>query len=101
MAVEVHQHSGSSSSMDFALQLTATNRVTPPLVSVSVLSGGQVSLRWNAFSGKTYRIQYATTPFTNVWLNLGGDIVATNSPAAATDTLGSSLQRFYRVLLFN
>jgi len=38
MAVEIHQHSGGSSSMDFALQLMATNRIMPPLVTIALNS---------------------------------------------------------------
>ncbi len=101
MAVEIHQHSGGSSAMDFNLQLFATNRIAPPLVSIAVNSSNQVSLRWNAFAGKIYRVQYASGPATNVWTSLGSDVTATNSTAAATDSLGGVRQRFYRVLLTN
>ncbi len=100
MAVEVHQHSGSSSQMDFDLQLVATNKLVPPRVSL-VNSNGQVSLSWNAYVGKTYRVQYTPLLPTNVWSNLGNDMTVTNSAASATDDIGNTRQRFYRVLQVN
>jgi len=75
--------------------------VLAPLVSIAINSSNQVSLRWNAFAGKTYRIQYASGPSTNSWSTLGSDVTATNSTASITDTLGAVQQRFYRVLLTN
>lgn len=101
MAVELHQHSGNSSSMDFALQLTSTNRLAPPVLVITLSPIGQVSLQWSAYSGKTYRIQYASDPTTNVWATLGNDVIANGSTASATNAIGSIRQRFYRVLRMN
>ncbi len=98
VAVEVHQHSGGSSAMDFNFQLIATNQLAPPLARLAVNLSHQVSIQWNAFPGKTYRVQYATRLPTNFWTNLGNDLIATNSAASATDAIGSIRQRFYRVL---
>jgi len=100
MAVEVHQHSGSSSQMDFDLQLVATNKLVPPRVTL-VNSNGQITLSWNAYASKTYRVQYTSLLPTNVWNNLGNDRIATNSAASATDAIGNTRQMFYRVLQVN
>jgi len=69
-----------------------------PVVTISLNSGAQVMLVWNASPGKTYRVQYAAAPATNSWLTLGNDVVATGAVGSVTDTLGAIPQRFYRVL---
>ena len=73
--------------------------VVAPFIGITFSSAPQVSLQWNASAGKTYRVQYSSDPSTNVWCNLGSDVLATNSTASVTDGPAPFRQRFYRVLL--
>ena len=98
VAVEIHQRSATSTQMDFDLQLFSTNRLTPPSMKIAINPSGQVNLQWNCSAGKTYRLQYTSDPSTNGWTTLGSDLVASGSTGSATDAMGTSRQRFYRVL---
>ena len=98
VAAEVHQYNAGSTAMSFDLQLLSTNRLAPPSMKIAVNPSGQVTLQWNCYAGKTYRLQYTSDPSTNGWTTLGSDLVASGSTASATNTMGSIRQRFYRVL---
>jgi hypothetical protein len=58
-------------------------------------------LWWNALPGKTYRVQYASDLPASSWSDLGNDVTASSSTASATDSVGSTRQRFYRIVLLD
>lgn len=60
-------------------------------------TGGTLALTWIAQSGRVYQMQYKTNLTQTNWLNLGAALTATNSTATASDAVGPSRQRFYRV----
>ena len=68
------------------------------ITGITVLPGGLVQLSWNAVSGQTYHVQFASTPGGSSWSNLNGTIPATSNSASATDTVGANSQRLYRVI---
>jgi hypothetical protein len=59
--------------------------------------GGQIILSWTALTGATYRVQYKHDLNATVWLDLPGDITATNGIAFKSDAT-TNLTRFYRVI---
>ena len=63
------------------------------------ISNGIASLRWDAIAGQTYRVQYKASLSQTNWTDLEPDVIATASTATATNGLGNSLQRFYRVYM--
>jgi hypothetical protein len=90
-----------------ASSLSATNSfmvvvqplAPPPTILSLSLSNGLATLTWTASAGRSYRLQYTESlPATN-WLAISPDITASDSTATASDAVGSSSQRFYRVLL--
>jgi subtilase family serine protease len=78
--------------------------VTPvPTVAfrTAVASANSFSLRWSTASGLTYQVQYKTNLLQANWIDLGTPIVATGTSLTISDTnsVKSSLQRFYRLVV--
>ena len=64
------------------------------------LAGNTATLTWTAAAGLKYRVQLKTNLNDAGWQDLPGDVTATNTMAAKTETLPPVVpQRFYRVLL--
>ena len=64
------------------------------------LAGNTATLTWTAAAGLKYRVQLKTNLNDAGWQDLPGDVTATNTMAAKTETLPPGVpQRFYRVLL--
>ena len=70
----------------------------PMIESVKIVNGTAV-VSWTAFPGNRYRLQYAESLDQSNWQDSTEDIVAMEGTITATDTIGSSPQRFYRVVL--
>ena len=62
-------------------------------------SGGTVALTWTTIAGKAYQVQYKSDLTSATWLNLGSPTTATGSTMSASDVIGSSSRRFYRIAL--
>ena len=92
--VVVTNWAGSTTS---ALAALTVLPAAPPTVLSVTQSGGRVAFRWSAATGQTYQVQYTTDLRQPDWANLV-TVSATNSSAAASDSLESATQRFYRIL---
>jgi hypothetical protein len=67
-------------------------------LSVPVVSNSMVNLCWEAIVGQTYRLQFKNSVDALDWLDLPGDVTATNTPAWKTDPFETSLtNRYYRI----
>jgi hypothetical protein len=73
----------------------------PRILTITEAADGTITLVWQAFPGKTYRVQYTTDLASGSWATLGADVTATGSTATATDDTSSKAQRFYRVNQLN
>lgn len=71
----------------------------PPVLRRVAPRGNNLTLSWDATSGAKYQVQYATDLNSPNWIDLGPAISATNSVGSISDAIGSSAQRFYRVVL--
>jgi hypothetical protein len=71
----------------------------PIVIQSIVLAEGSLAMSWTAVSGKSYRLQFTEGPGTTQWNDILPDVMATGPTATATRPLGSSPQRFYRVLV--
>jgi hypothetical protein len=87
--------------------LTATNSFTvvatsvtsnnPPFSILSIAqSNGVIIITWSSVVGQNYVVQYRNNVTDTNWLQLGPNILATNTLTSATDT-NSNPQRFYRI----
>ena len=79
-------------------KITGLN-LLPAFQSIA-LTNGTVNLAWNSVSNWTYRVQYKTSLADTNWIDLPGDVQATNVTARKTDST-TSMQRFYRVVLLH
>jgi hypothetical protein len=90
-------------------QLTATNSFTvfvkpatpvpaPVLQSVTLVNGN-VTVTWSSVPNQTYELQYNDDLRGTNWTVVPPDVVATGPTVTATNPVGISPQRFYRVLL--
>jgi YVTN family beta-propeller protein len=57
------------------------------------------TLSWSAIAGLTYRLQYKNTLTDPLWLDIPGDVVATNNLASKLDAgAATNRSRFYRIV---
>jgi hypothetical protein len=59
------------------------------------------NLTWGTMTGLVYQVQYKTNLLQTNWINLGKPLIATNGNLTLSDTnaIGSSPQRFYRLMV--
>jgi len=76
----------------------AMNVPVPSFQSITTVSNN-FNLAWNAWSGLTYQIQYATDLSPPDWQNLGPPMTASNAVMSYSDLLPADKTRFYRVAL--
>jgi hypothetical protein len=86
--------------------LSATNTfkavvLKPPrFLSISQPTNEVITLVWESFPGKSYRVRFKEDLGLTSWTNLGvGDLVATNVIASTTNRIGPAGRRFYQLLL--
>jgi len=72
--------------------------VSPPVFQTIRLTNGTVTLTWSATAGQKYQLQYKSILHSANWASLGNVVTATNAIATASDAIGESSQRFYRVV---
>ena len=61
--------------------------------------GGTIAFTWSATPGQLYQLQSTTNLSSAGWTNWGGAVTATNSIMGATDGIGTSGQKFYRIIM--
>ena len=72
--------------------------ISAPVFQTITRSNDVLRISWSATAGQKYQLQ--SQPFlSSAWSNLGGVINATSATATASDQIGTSGQRFYRVIL--
>ena len=71
----------------------------PPLAIQSIaMNQGQVLITWNSLTNQSYRLQYCDSLSSTNWQNVSPDLTATGQTVTATNAVGHSLSRFFRVL---
>jgi len=71
----------------------------PPDFQTAAQTGGTIVFTWSATPGQSYQVQSTTNLGSAGWTNLGGAVIATNTTMGASDGIGASGQRFYRVIM--
>lgn len=65
------------------------------------ISGNTVTITWASTPGKTYRLQRKSN-LNDAWSNSGGTVNASSgATTSTTDTIGSNIRQFYRILQTN
>jgi hypothetical protein len=70
--------------------------VALPRLSNVLLNGNQFILAWPTVAGQTYQLEYKDNLSAATWI-LSGSFVGTGNPIIATNNLGASPQRFFRL----
>jgi uncharacterized repeat protein (TIGR03803 family) len=71
----------------------------PPVFQTVTQTGGTFAFTWSATQGQVYQVQSTANLNSGPWTNLSSAVTATNSIMGASDVIGSSGQKFYRVIL--
>ena len=82
----------------FAVSGTRASVPLPPGFLGVIATPGTIHFTLRATAGQKYQLEYKTNLSQSGWSNLGGNITATNSTAAALDSIGPDRQRFYRAV---
>ena len=61
----------------------------------SLVSSGQIQIRWQTVAGKSYTVQYSTN--LTAWNDLGDPVQGDGSIASVIDTTPIANRRFYRI----
>jgi hypothetical protein len=75
--------------------------VPPPNISPVKINNGNFNITWQAYPGKTYRVQYKLNLADSAWTDLTTDMIASGYTLSVSDQIGVSPQRFYRVIQLN
>ncbi len=73
--------------------------IRQPSIQSVVLKQDTAVITWSASTGSLYRVQFCDDLGRGNWTDLQPDVQAAGPTASATDHLGHSAQRFYRILL--
>jgi hypothetical protein len=73
--------------------------VQAPRIESITYSGGGVELAWRSIPGAIYRVQYNNHFDGGAWLDVPGDVAATDLVSTKSETLPAATQRFYRLLV--
>jgi uncharacterized repeat protein (TIGR03803 family) len=80
-------------------------RVTVPVSQVAPVfqtvaqTNGTFMLTWSALPGQRFQLLYCSDLVSGNWNDLGGVLTSAGSTVTASDVMGSTSQRFYRVQL--
>ncbi|HWC58245.1 MAG TPA: hypothetical protein VHC44_01025, partial [Verrucomicrobiae bacterium] len=83
----------------FGLDDVTVQTVPAPVLSSTLVSGGNITFSWNAILNVPYSIQSAANLDGSGWSNVGNPIVATNTVMNISIPIGSAPQGFYRVIM--
>jgi subtilase family serine protease len=72
-----------------------------PAFRAAAKTSSSFNLAWGTMTGLVYQVQYKTNLLQTNWINLGKPLIATNGNLTVSDTnaIGSSPQRFYRLMV--
>jgi hypothetical protein len=84
----------------YALAAATLNRWSSmPVISSIKASSGAVIVTWSALAGHTYKLQFQTASSSTNWTDVQPDVLAVGATASATNWVGGSGTRFYRIQL--
>jgi hypothetical protein len=71
---------------------------TPPIIQSIAVTDGVAVVSWSAVIGHTYRLQLKNDLTSTNWTDVAPDIIATANFVSATNNVGTSQSRYYRIL---
>ena len=92
-----------SAALDVPGKIDANGFVTPvppPTLAIKTTGTTNVTLTWNAVSGRTYNVQHKSSLADSYWItNDITDIVVTNTTGSYTESFDTNKHRVYRLRL--
>jgi hypothetical protein len=73
----------------------------PQVTSITPTANGGYAITFVTIAGKTYRVEYKDSLDDPSWTPLDAGVTATGDRLTVNDDPGSSLQRFYRIVVVN
>jgi uncharacterized repeat protein (TIGR01451 family) len=73
--------------------------VTAPAITSMTLANGMATVTWTATPGSVYTLQCKTMQQDANWISIPGNVTASGNTASKNDAVGSTMQRFYRVMV--
>ena len=83
----------------FGLDDVTVETIPAPVLSSTIVSGGNINFSWNAILNVPYAIQSAANLNGSGWTNIGTSIIATNTLMNVSMPIGSAPTGFYRVVM--
>jgi len=83
----------------FGLDDVTVEPVPGPMVGAAAVSGGTVTLSWNAYLNVSYVVQSITDLNRSSWANVGSAILATNNVMHVSVPVGTASAKLYRVAI--
>jgi len=90
---------GGANQRFYRVMLVQTIQVPPPVIQSLGVTNGVVTVIWSAVSTHIYQLQYNGNLSSSNWIGVIPNVTATSSTAMTTDVVGTSAQRFYRILV--
>jgi hypothetical protein len=90
---------GLSTTNSFLVFVEASSTPPPPVFQSISISNDVVLLTWSSVAGKNYQLQSTEDLNQQNWTNSLPPVNAVGPTAGVSDSVGTSTQRFYRVLL--
>jgi hypothetical protein len=82
---------------------TATANCFGPLGPLAIssvsIANGMATVIWAATPGTVYTLQYKTNLLDSSWISIPGNVTASGNTASTNDAVGSTTQRYYRVVV--
>jgi uncharacterized repeat protein (TIGR01451 family) len=83
--------------------VTAMANCSGPVFSLTITSvtvtNSMATVTWTATAGVTYRLQFRSNAQNSAWTNVPGDVTASGVTASKDDVVGTTNQRFYRIMI--
>jgi hypothetical protein len=71
----------------------------PVTITSVTMASGVATVSWTAIPGTVYTLQFKTNLQDSGWISIPGNVTASGTTASKNDAVGSTTQRFYRVMV--
>jgi hypothetical protein len=79
--------------------VTVVEESSQPLITSVTVQDAAAAINWTSIIGRTYRLEFKDNLPDQTWTQVAPDVMASSSITTATNLVGETMQRFYRVVL--
>jgi hypothetical protein len=88
-----------SATNSFEVMVNPAPVIPAPVIQSIAVSNGIATVTWSSVSNGIYRLQYVGDLGNTNWMDVSPDVQASGPAATATNTTGSAVQQFYRIMV--